>query len=248
MKKAICFTLIELLVVIAIIAILASLLLPALSSARETAKGISCVSNLRQVYPAFQMYQQDYNGWLPEWDLGADSIGFTAAAWPTPAFWPSWLPITMAYCNANGVTWSDASKASSGNARGIFKCPSSNCARASSSYATNYAYNDGLGASRLQSIGLQRPGVWTRRNSEIMVLVDSGCVATGSDGTLLNALHTGMWQPAVQIGWFHRQRANCVFWDGHAASSGTEPSDGSGKLPYKYFPKYYTIAAYNTPW
>lgn len=59
------FTLIELLVVIAIIAILASLLLPALSSAREKGRRAVCISNARQIGIAIQMYAQENNGQIP---------------------------------------------------------------------------------------------------------------------------------------------------------------------------------------
>ncbi len=68
-RKAGKFTLIELLVVIAIIAILAAMLMPALSRARESARSAVCTSNLRQIGIVTQMYFNDYNEFLPQaWD------------------------------------------------------------------------------------------------------------------------------------------------------------------------------------
>ena len=77
------FTLIELLVVIASIAVLASLLLPALGRAKDRARQVQCLSEMRQWHLAFMMYVDENEGWIPR--EGYEATG--------DVVWNSWAQV-----------------------------------------------------------------------------------------------------------------------------------------------------------
>ncbi len=108
------FTLIELLVVIAIIAILAAILFPVFAQAREEARTISCLSNVKQLNLGMQMYTTDYDEHFPHWNWNFFCNGGNAgaprdsAAFWTMAIYPYVKNFGIYQCPDDVLNWDDA--------------------------------------------------------------------------------------------------------------------------------------------
>jgi prepilin-type processing-associated H-X9-DG protein/prepilin-type N-terminal cleavage/methylation domain-containing protein len=115
------FTLIELLVVIAIIGILASLLLPALQSAKEKGVATLCLGNLRQCMVAANMYADDSEEWLPSREGGTASPTRPQRLWPDCLMYNEYLPSSPIITSYHYLGNVMSSKVKVDN---VFSCPS----------------------------------------------------------------------------------------------------------------------------
>lgn len=192
MKKNRCFTLIELLVVIAIIAILAAMLLPALSKARDKARTVTCSNQLKQLYFCFHTYQTDFS------DMCPPMTGLPN----TPTWGPTWAEYyVFAYLGKNKRVLSCPT------AKGLFTTTSAG-------YYVHYGYNAYIPSTAVD--GFSGLATRARKPATTVVFADSiqdKTVTPGSGYYYINSFarvhprHDGMLS------------SNAAYFDGHVQTN-----------------------------
>ena len=212
------FTLIELLVVIAIIALLASLLLPALSKAREMGRRAKCISNLKQIGLAFQMYADDWDGWVQSPVLSSSDSTRYGGGWDSRLVEIVYGIDCTPALNASGEHYTFILDSDSGS-KTIFHCPSVKHPMSTKKYRT-YTMNTFL-TSSTSTHGYKR-FFTIQYPSQTLLAVDGRCDTLTSQNHADLAQDHAAWDPngSELKGpyWRHNSMANVLFADGHVKS------------------------------
>jgi prepilin-type N-terminal cleavage/methylation domain-containing protein/prepilin-type processing-associated H-X9-DG protein len=234
------FTLIELLVVIAIIAILAAMLLPALSKAKARAQGTRCLSNVKQLQLAWQLYADDNGDVIPP-SAGGTSPA-TNQSWCAGYFTDNPTDKTNLTLIKNSLLGPLASST------GIYKCPGDTTDNVRS-YSENCAMNNnGTDGTLWDNFVLFHKATSVPSPSQYFVFIDESSESIDNAHFLIGFDKTYTTNVVDKPATYHGRSGNTSFVDGHVSSHkwhaspvtdlnpdgiwlmqhGSLPADGSG--------------------
>ncbi|MFA6928934.1 MAG: type II secretion system protein [Lentisphaeria bacterium] len=230
MKKG--FTLIELLVVIAIIAILASMLLPALAKARQKAQAVTCMNKLKNLCLAHTFYLQDNDDYFL---VSSKKINSSTTYWVNSWASISWFATPYLGMHAESdPTWSVTSGI---RKNGPVDCPVNEMGWAGWEFA-DYGYNAHMNSYAKYGTYCKCRSTQVTKPSILLLFADA--YRTGSDLVATNYQWGTQWdlqgwKGGGTIGkgiWCcHNKQANIVFYDGHAESRTIDQISNSNFYP-----------------